>query len=69
MPDRPNCHACVHRLNVPGNCHSACRHPMTRVAYDHPVFSLLGMAGGVPPVRIKGFEIEAYARPGDKEGI
>lgn len=24
---KPNCYECKHRANIPGNCHSQCKHP------------------------------------------
>lgn len=24
---KPDCYACVHRADIPGDCHSACKHP------------------------------------------
>lgn len=24
---KPNCYLCVHRRNIPGDCHSSCAHP------------------------------------------
>lgn len=31
-PTKPNCYECVHRLEIPGNCHSRCNNHAAKVS-------------------------------------
>lgn len=47
--NKPNCYACIHRGDIPGDAHSICRHPATGLKagadmFDAMVSMLLGAA-------------------------
>jgi hypothetical protein len=38
MENKPNCYNCIHRRNVPGDCHSSCNNKYAKVsAAEHGV--------------------------------
>jgi len=38
---KPNCYDCIHRGEVPGDCHSCCNHP--RIAGGEGLLALIGL--------------------------
>lgn len=50
--DKPNCYECIHRRNVPGDCHSSCAHP--EVSGSDPLSMFLGMPASSNKLNVKG---------------
>ncbi len=43
------CDGCVYRRDLPGNTHSACRHPLTMPAHKNPLGPLIEIMGHTLP--------------------
>lgn len=53
--NKPNCYACIHRGDIPGDAHSICRHPATGLKGGDGVFEgLMAVAEGLTGRGIKG---------------
>ena len=54
MVDKPNCHKCTHRGEVPGSAHSSCKHPEAVKARGNSPLSeamaIFASVGRVAPV-------------------
>ena len=50
--ERPDCYKCKWRGEVPGSCHSSCKHPSTADAHGGMagLMSVFASVGRVPPV-------------------
>ena len=61
--DKPNCYACRFRGDIPGDCHSTCRHPATNNQTDEPfvglVMMLTNFSAGKPPAGSRELGITA----------
>ncbi len=44
--NKPNCYECIHRRNIPGDCHSSCAHPSVGDMGDNPLGVLFALLGG-----------------------
>lgn len=44
------CYDCIHRRVLPGNTHSACRHPATEFAHANALAGLITAMGGALPM-------------------
>lgn len=42
---KPDCYACIHRREVPGDAHSECVHPATEGSRTTPFMQLAGIMG------------------------
>lgn len=74
VASRPDCRACLHRRDVPGDMHSACHHPATRALHADPMMGLLGVmgarsGGGLLGLTISGEVAYALGVRGSPHGI
>ena len=65
MPDKPNCHKCIYRRNIPGDAHSCCVHPETGLdKSSFPEFdgllATLGMGKGANAVITLGIKAHPH---------
>lgn len=51
------CHHCEHRRDLPGNTHSACRHPATEAAHRNPLAGVISAMGGALPLPVAGLTV------------
>jgi len=61
MMGAPNCHECLHRRSIPGDCHSRCAHPS--VPANDPlgeIASLLGKRMGPLPMPETTIRVEGH---------
>ena len=67
MADRPNCHKCTHRGEVPGSAHSSCQHPEAAKARGDnsmgEVMAILASVGRAPPVVAGAEKISVKGSP------
>ena len=55
IEQKPNCYACIHRRNIPGDAHSACGHPSNAEALNNPLAQLFGILASVK--RVEPFQV------------
>ena len=49
--DTPNCYKCKHKSNVPGSCHSSCKHPsIGEIDPVEGMMAIFASVGRVTPV-------------------
>jgi len=65
---KPDCYKCVHRREIPGDCHIACAHPEALKAIkENPIAEILAIFGSVG--RGPGLNVRALGVTADPHGI